>query len=285
MVREISSAPGATANYFTKSDLPFETSPAFFRPEVLLKYKSDAEKYTLQSRSIACRGGWSLQTFDVNDAGQVHTYIVYLRSLPYKEQLHWKAYNEKPKASISRRAFATDFEGQWFNEYDALSSLQEILHQWYSSRVPWWTLRTEKLIDVVHYPVTASHDEWSDELLRLDQLVVEGFDRKWLRKQAGELGRTPDANFGSLKMIDECLLGLGFEPGDAASVTAPLKELHDLRSKMKGHAAGAEAGTIRKQSLKEHGTLAAHFKKLCERCDESIRTIGTALGFKPAASE
>lgn len=29
IVREISTAPGETANYFTKSDLPFETSPAF----------------------------------------------------------------------------------------------------------------------------------------------------------------------------------------------------------------------------------------------------------------
>ena len=35
VLREISTAPGETANYFTKSDLPFETSPAFFRPEVL----------------------------------------------------------------------------------------------------------------------------------------------------------------------------------------------------------------------------------------------------------
>ena len=32
VVTEISTAPGATANYFTKSALPFELSPAFFRP-------------------------------------------------------------------------------------------------------------------------------------------------------------------------------------------------------------------------------------------------------------
>ncbi len=46
----MSTAPGATANYFTESDLPFETTPAFFRPDVLLKYKFDSEKYTLESR-------------------------------------------------------------------------------------------------------------------------------------------------------------------------------------------------------------------------------------------
>ena len=30
VIREISCAPGHTANYFTESDLPFELSPAFF---------------------------------------------------------------------------------------------------------------------------------------------------------------------------------------------------------------------------------------------------------------
>jgi hypothetical protein len=77
VIREVSSAPGDTANYFTKSDLPFELSPAFFRPEVLAKYKSDSEKYRFEGRSISCRGAWHLQTYDINDAGQVHTYIVY----------------------------------------------------------------------------------------------------------------------------------------------------------------------------------------------------------------
>ena len=61
---------GQTANYFTQSDLPFEMSPAFFHPEVLTRYKSDSDKYTLQDRSISCRGAWHLQTYDINDAGQ-----------------------------------------------------------------------------------------------------------------------------------------------------------------------------------------------------------------------
>ena len=172
----------------------------------------------------------------------------------------------------------TDFEGNWHLEYDALSSLQEILHHWYTKRVPWWTLRSEKLINVVHYPVTASQDEWSDELLRLDQLVVEGFEKKWLKAKAEAHGRKPDVNFGTLKLIEECLLGLGFEPGDASVTVAPLKEVHELRNKMKGHASGSEATAIKKKVLKEHSTLGAHFRELCRKCDESIRVIDTALG-------
>ena len=55
VVKEMSCAPGKTANYFTDSDLPFELSPAFFTAEVLSKYKADSEKYRLGERSITCR--------------------------------------------------------------------------------------------------------------------------------------------------------------------------------------------------------------------------------------
>jgi len=49
------------SNYVEKSELPYEMTPAFFRPEVLLKYKSDTDKYTLSERSVYCRGGMELK--------------------------------------------------------------------------------------------------------------------------------------------------------------------------------------------------------------------------------
>ena len=277
VVKEISCAPGHTANYFTKSNLPFELSPVFFKPEVLLKYKADLDKYSLSGRSISCRGAWSLQTYDINDAGQVHTYLVYLRNLPYEEQLYWRSYNEEPKAPISKRAFATDFEGEPHLEYDPLNSLQNAVGDLNRERVPWWTLRSEKLREQLHYPVTSSPDEWASEILNLDQLVVEGFEAKWLRSAAQLLGRTPAVSFGSLKLAEECLLALGFAEDHAKAVVAPLKEVHDLRSKVKGHASGKDGAVMKKKILKDHGTYKRHFRALCQRCDESVRIISEAF--------
>jgi hypothetical protein len=37
-------------------------SPAFFRPEVLLKYKADRDKYTVGERDVSCRAAWHLLT-------------------------------------------------------------------------------------------------------------------------------------------------------------------------------------------------------------------------------
>jgi hypothetical protein len=277
LVREISCAPGQTANYFTKSDLPFELSPAFFKPEVLLKYKADSDKYRLDDRKIYCRGAWSLETYDINDAGQVHTYLVYLRNIPYEEQLYWKSYNERPKASISKRAMKTDFEGDWYLEYDPLSSLKEKVRELNREQVPWWTLRAEDLLDRLHYPVTSSPDEWANEVLQLDQLVVEGFETKWLRSKAQSLGRTPNPAFASLKLAEECLVALGFAEADAQSTVAPLREAHDLRSKVKGHASGQEGAALKKQVLAQHGNYKKHFQTLCEKCDESFRAIAEAF--------
>jgi hypothetical protein len=278
VIAEISCAPGRTSNYFTKSELPYELSPAFFNPEVLLKYKSDSEKYRLQDRSISCRSIWHLQTYDINEAGQVHTYIVYLRSLPYKEQLYWKAYNEPPKGPISKRAAKTDFDGNWDLDYDALSSMRAALFQLRAQNVPWWTLRSEKLPDRVHYPATSSPDDWSNEMLHLDQLVVEGFEEAWLRKTAQSVGRIPDPKFRSVKLLEECLLGLGCEEDYALKIIEPFRSLHNMRSKLKGHAAGEEAGKIRHAALAEYGSYGAHFRALCERCDKSIRTLCEIFG-------
>jgi hypothetical protein len=273
IVKEISLAPGETANYFTESELPFEMSPAFFRPEVLSKYKTDSDKYRLSDRSISCRGGWHLQTYDINDAGQVHTYLVYLRSLPYEEQLHWKAYNEPPKAPIAERAFKADFEGSWDIKIDSLNELKHLLLDLKRNNVPWWTLRSEKLTDQVNYPVTSSADEWSNEILLLDQLVVEGFEEKYLREQATSLGRQPDPRLRSLQLVEECLKGLSYDEEHVAELVAPLRELHTLRSKLKGHASGNSAIEIRKQVLTKYGAYQKHFQSMCTDCTASIRAI------------
>ncbi len=273
VVRDISCAPGETANYFTESDLPYEMSSVFFRPEVLVKYKSDSEKYRLQDRSISCRGTWDLQTYDINEAGQVHTYLVYLRSLPYEEQLHWKAYNERPKGPISKRAFLTDFEGSWDHEYDPLNSLKDKLRELRRQDAQWWKLRSENLIDQVQYPVTASADEWANEILQLDQLVVEGFVEKWLRQKATAMGGAPDPKFRSLKLIEECLIALGFEVDHVRKITAPFHLLHDLRSKTKGHASGEEAAKIKKEVLAKHKSFRNHFRTLARECDESFQKL------------
>jgi hypothetical protein len=276
-IQEISCNPSCLANYFTESDLPFQITPAFFKPEVLLKYKTDREKYQLDSNSVSCRDTWHLENFDINEAGQIHTYLIYLSHLPYEEQLHWKQYNEKPKAPLSERVIKRDFEGQFYQQYDPLSSLKYKLDKLDSLNVKWWKLRDRDAIKKVHYPYTTSKDEWAEEILNLDQLVVEGFEKKWLKARAKILGRSLEENFGSIKIIEECLISFNFEEEEARQIISSFREIHHLRSKVKGHTNGQEADILRKTALQKFGSFRKHFEHLCAECDESLDVLINAF--------
>lgn len=277
-VCEVSCAPGNTCNYFTKSDLPFELSPAFFRAEVLSKYKADSEKYVLGERSISCRGGWYLKGMDINEAGQVHAYLVDLRSLPFEEQQHWRSYNEKPKGEISSRAFKADMMGCWCEEYNPLESLKNCVHELEIKHTPWWQPRPDSLVSRINYTVTTSADEWANDLMLLDQFIVEGFSKSWLKNRATEMQRPIESTFGSLRLLDECLSALNFSPEDIKATTDPLKTLHLLRTKLRGHSVGADTTTeIKRNILMLHRTYREHYRTVCQDCAQSLHTIAEAL--------
>jgi hypothetical protein len=254
IISEITCAPDCLANYFVESNLPFEISPAFFKPEVLRKYKSDRDKYTISDNTISCRGTWYLKSYGVNDAGQVFSYLGDLNKLPYEEQLHWKQYNERPKVGLPKRTIETDFLGKWSDEYNPLISLKEKLRKLSNKEIGWWCLKGDRSLDHMNYPYTDSKDEWAEEILILDQVIIEGLEEKWLRKKAKELGRGKDDKFRSLKLLEECLIGFGFEEDHAHTILSPLHEIHNLRS-IKGHASGEEAAENRKKVLIGYGSF------------------------------
>jgi hypothetical protein len=77
--------------------------------------------------------------------------------------------------------------------------------------------------------------------------------------------------------VEECLIALGFDEDQAAAIVAPIRELHDLRSKVKGHAAGQTARHAQSKAISEHGSYREHFKSLCAGCDEAVQEIRKAF--------
>ncbi|WP_448121526.1 hypothetical protein [Xanthomonas arboricola] len=275
---ETSCAPGHLSNYFQKSDNPYELSPVFFRPEVLTRFKNDQEKYDLDDRTIGCRNAWYLKSYDINDAGQVHAYIGDLAKLPYEEQVYWQSFNEWPKASISKRAFESDFEGKWSGEYEPLHMLKYKIRQLDETPPTWWKTRGDELMNAARYPATDSVSEWGDEILALDQLLVEGFLQKPLQKLAADAGRTVDKQWQSLRLLQDYLEAQGRTAEGARAVIDPMYRLHKLRSLLKGHGAPSERTAETKKARTEHGTLRAHFKALTGACYASFITVLKALG-------
>lgn len=277
-IAEISTDPAATTNYFIAkdNDLPFELSPAFFKPEVLSKYKTDREKYTVDEREIHCRAAWTLRAYNVNDAGQVFAYICYLRNLPHNEQLHWKSYNEEPKTSISKRAFINDFKGEFVTFRSPRSEVLSILRRWQTRGVQWWTLRDEELLHRANAPITASKDEWAEAVMDLSKLVVEGFEVKPLRAALTSMGQAYDVVKDQTIALLEKLVTANGTAGTLATLDG-LRRVQHIRSKVKGHAGSSEGKALAQEALAKHGTYGEHFKHICELIVQDLERIESVL--------
>jgi hypothetical protein len=278
---KISTDPAATTNYFEahNNEKPFELSPAFFRPEVLSKYKTDREKYTIKDREISCRAAWHLRGYDVNEAGQIHAYICDLRSLPYSEQLHWLSYNVEPKSGISARAFTNDFKGEFVTYTHPREEIMAIARRWQDRGFDWWTLRDPDLLDRANVPLTSSKDEWSDAVMDISKIVVEGFQTTALRAHLDRLGVAYEQE-GTIGLLEKAL-NYG-RPQDDFFPLPGMREAQRIRSKVKGHVGGSAADQITRAALTEHGTFKDHFTHLCGRIAAEMEAIG--LHFEEGAS-
>jgi hypothetical protein len=279
-VTDVSCDPAKLASYFDAkhNDAPFQTSLVFFKPEVLDRYRADRDKYDLNDRSLTCRNSWHLKTYDVNEAGQVHTMICYLGNLPYSEQLYWKSFNEAPKGPPSKRSIETDFKGEFSSVHDPLVALKSLLTEFQTRKLPWFRLINLQLVDHLNYPLTISTKLWADALIDLAKAVVESLQHGYLQREALKHGRTMDQKFRSIRWARELLIGLGFEEARAIELMQPLDELQSLRSTFAAHAGGSSAERLRRDLLAKHGTPRAHIADLADRILESFKALDQIFG-------
>ena len=284
-VATVSTHPDDTTSYFDaqNNDLPFEVSPAFFRPEVLSKYKADRDKYVVDEagRYITCRGTWSLKGYDVNEAGQVHAYICDLRKLPYQEQLHWQSHNEAPKGPISKRAFENDIQGEWTDHMTPLERTIETLRRWSNAKLDWWSTPNEETLLRLNTPVANNRDEWAEAFLVIAQTVIEKFRPKALRELLDQRGITHDKEDRSLRLLERLVA-----PNRLASERNPrldgLREAQTIRSKARAHDGGKEGIAASQTALMEHGTYRSHFEHVCNVIADELEEIEACIANAPA---
>ncbi len=276
---KISTDPAATTNYFVakENSLPFELSPAFFRSEVLSKYKSDRDKYVYDevNRTIRCRDQWMLKCVDVNEAGQVHAYIGDLRLLPYKEQLHWFSFNEPMEAGISKRSFEADFEGKWYSDTDSLQDIRPILEEWDRNRAPWWKLRSKNLLYQTTAPRIESRDDWGQSFLDLSQLILEGFEPRVIKDELDKTN-TPYNSERSIALLEKLLIAKSLITPDGK--LTGLKSVNHIRNKASAHVRGSQFDKLSKEAVQSHGSYSDHFLDVCKTVSNELLLIEKAFG-------
>ena len=259
--------------YQTTSTKPCEMSPVFFGPRVLDKYKSDPDKYTLTPRQIFCRGTILLQTYHINKANQVVTYLYYLGLLSHEEQIYWKSFNQLPKAGISEEAFCTDFMGMRFEGPDALRDLRHLVEK-RLIHVEWYRPVGSDLLDQLSLPISGSKKQWGDTIGLLCKIVNERLDSSVFRRATDtQRSKTDQRKWGSLRWMEEALFTVEGDRGRAREVTKPFRDLQELRNKLYAHDSGSKKPALYESLLRKHGTARKHVEDLCERLRVSLELL------------
>ena len=279
-VVETSAAPGETANYFNGegNSLPYELSPAFFKPEVLSRYKADREKYTVDEeyRTIRCRGAWELRSYDINEAGQVHAYLCDLRHLPYQEQQYWRIHNEEPKGTISLRSIENDFQGVWASYETPLDTVMRTVRGWARHKPGWWRIDDEDDLRRVNTPVSSSKDEWTGGFVELSKAVIEGFQVSPLREALRQKGIQFDNQEQSLSLLRKFLSDQTGQEEERLRLEG-LRTVWQIRSMVGSHRAGSDADQIARNAISEHGSYRAHFEHVCDQVADELELIERVL--------
>ncbi len=272
----------------------YKLLPAFFRQEVLARYKSDQTKYSFNEYDV------DGTPYCINDNGQVCVWLVDLGKMPYKEQQHWKLYNEEPRPTITdldqepeqilesvlnKGFFEAQIKGSWDYSRRSLSDLKETLQKLHESKCSWWRTGSLDRIHQINYPIVKSLNDsadWEREILSLNRLVIEGLQDSWLKSKLKAIGQDVRGVNGSLNFLEECLVALGYK--DASEVLAPLRELKKLRNKTSpAHEQleekdKQEEKELKAEALEKYGSYWKHYDYLVGACNKAFKNLKEVFG-------
>lgn len=171
-----------------------------------------------------------------------------------------------------------DIVGTFSSIEDPLIDIKRQIRALNKQTLDWWQSRPSELANTVHYPFSASQAEWSDSILKLSQLLIEGFQVAGLRARlTKEAGITFEKDWGSLKLLME-LAKSNSDEATSTKLLKPLRELQELRSKVIGHAVGSDKKKkLIDTAMQKHGSLYKHFESLSSDCNRALEQIVAML--------
>lgn len=222
--------PNKLSNYFGKNpNAPDYLTPVFFKREVLQKYYSKPEIFSVEDSFLRCGSTWGLRM----DNHQPDVVIAYLgdlgRNLPASERDYWLHFNIPPVGKMSRVKFLRDFmaeaaepEGADLLFKQEYKYLNESWQKKYS-----WTLFCELAEQDKHFfknlrlLLNNSQSEFDFQVLSLAKVLIDALNEAEIEK------RTPNLppNSKGITKLESFLKAQGF-----SNVEQGIQFLRDLQS-------------------------------------------------------
>ena len=224
-------------------DAPWDFTPIHFRKQVLDRYYNEPNKYTVKDSRVEC-GMWGLK-IDNHDPDKVCVFLDELGvSLPYEEQLHWRAHNILPEGGISRTVYERMVEGKRASsdQPDILfKQSYEQLQKACDECLGWQLLKPlssgdEYRFQRLRVPVNDEQCHFDDLVQDLQTILIESIDVKGLKRLLPEAERENLKGKRSIEVFGEILDFHSVE--DADHRVDFLQKLQALRSEGSSHRKG-----------------------------------------------
>ncbi|MFA6667610.1 MAG: hypothetical protein WCS51_04610 [Bacilli bacterium] len=161
----------------------------YFKKEVLNKYYNEPTKYEVDGWSVKSKF-FSLK-IDNNIYDYIAVFLIELRMLPYKEQLHWKQYNIAPQKGISNTYYKTMIEGNWA-EYPGTPDLffkhkfEQFNKKW-ENKFGWEFYKPlskvdEHIFTSLHIPTSNNVKSFCEQILSLVKITIDRINETQLKK-------------------------------------------------------------------------------------------------------
>ena len=243
------------SNYFVANgDNPLEMTPIFFKKEVLDKYYSNPNKYTVSDGAVGCEGSWSLH-IDNDHRNYVIVPLVYLGNLDYSEQLYWKGHNVSPEREMgfSKTAYTRWIEGKFCNpmfpDLQFKYRFKQFNKKW--EKQFGWPLflplidEDEHRYKTLHCLTTENnHSDFDEQILSITKLVVDSLNQKCLQTEIDDSNTEVESILKERKISSSSELKAGIDKFQAfifskgmknPDVVDFLRKVQSLRSNSVAH--------------------------------------------------
>ena len=223
-------------------EAPWDFIPVHFRKQVLDKYYSEPSKYTVKDSRVEC-GMWGMK-IDNHDSDKVCVMLRDLSSLPYTEQLHWRAYNILPEGGVSETFYRRMVLGEWTNSDQPEHLFKQNYEQFQKvcdERLDWQLLKPLAPGDAyrlqrLRIPVNDEQCHFDDLVQDLQMILIESINVKGLKRLLPEAEKVSLKDKRSIEVLEEVLSFHSVE--DTNRRISFLQKLQTLRSKGSGHRKG-----------------------------------------------
>lgn len=243
-----------------------------FKREVLNKYYSDHDKYTVGDGGISCGNLWHLP-IDNDNSDRVVVLLGDLGKLSYNEQMYWRAFNVPHQGNMSKTSFNRNFmciaidsessDLKFKQNFDRFNEKWEIKYGW--KLFSPLSKDDEYHNKTLRIPLTDNQGEFDEQIRGLVKILIDSINEKELNKI---LECDVKGSISKLEKFFESEDVNGFE-----QYIEFLRNLQALRSAAIAHRKGGNYKKIAKELGIDTKPLKVVFEEILEQASEFLEFL------------